>query len=110
MEVPLAGQTLWPSKGYNPEVIGNLANAGQVPDNFAARNFAMVAPVSAGTPPQDFSLLLDIEGSDIWLPSIRCDTCAADKQEQENFYHATESWGLKINMAVRYATSLEQYS
>ncbi|CAJ1353993.1 unnamed protein product [Effrenium voratum] len=98
-EVPLAGQTLWPSKGYNPEVIGNLANAGQVPDNFAARNFAMVAPVSAGTPPQDFSLLLDIEGSDIWLPSIRCDTCAADKQEQENFYHATESKSFHPHLA-----------
>eukprot|EP00437_Effrenium_voratum_P059601 CAMPEP_0181509690 /NCGR_PEP_ID=MMETSP1110-20121109/60479_1 /TAXON_ID=174948 /ORGANISM="Symbiodinium sp., Strain CCMP421" /LENGTH=753 /DNA_ID=CAMNT_0023639265 /DNA_START=25 /DNA_END=2282 /DNA_ORIENTATION=+ len=97
--VPLAGQTLWPSKGYNPEVIGNLANAGQVPDNFAARNFAMVAPVSAGTPPQDFSLLLDIEGSDIWLPSIRCDTCAADKQEQENFYHATESKSFHPHLA-----------
>ena len=25
-------------------------------------------------------LLLDTEGSDIWLPSIRCDTCAADQK------------------------------
>ena len=28
----------------------------------------------------DLRLLLDSEGSDMWLPSIRCDSCAADEQ------------------------------
>eukprot|EP00439_Symbiodinium_sp_Y106_P042709 s77_g5.t1 len=105
--VPVTARTLWPPGGYNPESIGNMKNAEIVPPNFAARNFAMVAPVSAGSPPQPASLLLDTEGSDIWLPSIRCRECAADQKdhsfseieilwqnswkEQESFYHATDS-------------------
>ena len=58
-------------------------------------------------------LLLDSEGSDIWLPSIRCASCAADKQatnfmrpvsaadacfavqEQESFYRAPKSCFLR---------------
>lgn len=89
--VPVTARTLWPPGGYNPESIGNIKDAEIVPPNFAARNFAMVAPVSAGSPPQPASLLLDTDGSDIWLPSIRCRECAADQKEQESFYHATDS-------------------
>eukprot|EP00434_Breviolum_minutum_P029888 symbB.v1.2.026429.t1/scaffold2637.1/size74321/5 len=96
--VPVGGHTLWPNKGYNPEVIGNLHGAQEVPQNFAARNFALVMPLSAGTPKQDFSLLLDTEGSDIWLPSIRCDTCAADQKEQESFYRAPKSKTFKPHL------------
>lgn len=40
--VPVGGHTLWPSEGYNPEVIGNLKGASEVPPNYAARNFALV--------------------------------------------------------------------
>lgn len=96
--VPIAGHTLWPDAGYNPEVIGNLAEADRVPPNFAARNFALVMPLGAGNPQQDFSLLLDSEGSDIWLPSLRCESCAADQEEQESFYHATDSETFKPHL------------
>jgi hypothetical protein len=40
---------------------------------------------------QDMTCLLDASTADLWLPSKRCATCAADKEEADTFFFATNS-------------------
>mmetsp|Transcript_28547 Transcript_28547/g.51682 ORF Transcript_28547/g.51682 Transcript_28547/m.51682 type:complete len:787 (-) Transcript_28547:169-2529(-) len=93
--VPLTGHRLRHPGGYHTDVIGNLRSVKRIPPLWAARNFALVAPLSAGTPAQHFQVELDASSGDIWIPSMRCATCAADRQELESFYNASASTTFK---------------
>eukprot|EP00442_Polarella_glacialis_P018046 CAMPEP_0115153502 /NCGR_PEP_ID=MMETSP0227-20121206/66765_1 /TAXON_ID=89957 /ORGANISM="Polarella glacialis, Strain CCMP 1383" /LENGTH=785 /DNA_ID=CAMNT_0002564255 /DNA_START=45 /DNA_END=2403 /DNA_ORIENTATION=+ len=89
--VHLQGHRLHPDKGFNPSAIGNLQGVNKLPPLWGARNHALVAPVDVGTPSQRLSCMLDATSADIWLPSIRCDSCSADSKELKSFFAATKS-------------------
>eukprot|EP00931_Biecheleriopsis_adriatica_P011587 TRINITY_DN11266_c0_g1_i1.p1 TRINITY_DN11266_c0_g1~~TRINITY_DN11266_c0_g1_i1.p1 ORF type:complete len:798 (-),score=155.20 TRINITY_DN11266_c0_g1_i1:50-2443(-) len=89
--VHLRGHVMHPHDGYDLSNIGNLQGAKSVPPFLAARNFALVADVSVGTPKQTFQLMLDGDSGDIWLPSMRCKTCARGPQEVMTFFKAMAS-------------------
>lgn len=84
-------QYLPASGSYDSTVVGNLVGAEKVLPLWAARNRALVAPISLGTPGQDLSCMLDATSSDIWLPSVRCASCAVDAKEKKGFFRSTES-------------------
>lgn len=67
---------------FDRGVLGNLKGSsserkeeqGVVPTSLS-RNYALVAEISLGTPPQRLKCLLDTGSADLWVPSMRCRSC-----------------------------------
>lgn len=89
--VLLGRHRLVPASGYDPDALGNLDGVGHLLPLHSARNHALVAPIAVGTPPQRLTCLLDASGADLWLPSARCESCAADSRELAGFFKARQS-------------------
>eukprot|EP00929_Paragymnodinium_shiwhaense_P007985 TRINITY_DN111904_c0_g1_i1.p1 TRINITY_DN111904_c0_g1~~TRINITY_DN111904_c0_g1_i1.p1 ORF type:complete len:653 (+),score=170.54 TRINITY_DN111904_c0_g1_i1:79-2037(+) len=71
---------------------GNLASLSHMPHHLkSARNHALVGDMELGTPGQRLSFMFDASGSDIWVPSKKCATCAENTAEQRGFYNANAS-------------------
>eukprot|EP00928_Gymnodinium_smaydae_P041152 TRINITY_DN2785_c0_g2_i1.p1 TRINITY_DN2785_c0_g2~~TRINITY_DN2785_c0_g2_i1.p1 ORF type:complete len:775 (-),score=101.01 TRINITY_DN2785_c0_g2_i1:228-2552(-) len=78
--------------------IGNSLGAMILPQLKSARNRALVGAIHMGTPPQKVDCLLDSSGSDIWIPSKKCSTCARDGAEQRTFYNASASSTFRVRV------------
>jgi len=98
---------LHPDQGYDGRCLGNLAGEHRLGQLRAARNHALVAPVAVGTPRQPMRCLLDAGGADLWLPSRRCTSCAANAKERSGFFDAAESSTFKtLSVMTQFGPSL----
>lgn len=70
---------------FDRYVIGNLKDVNRsdtstIPTPTAvSRNFALVAEISLGTPPQSLRCLVDSGSADLWVPSKRCRRCKTQR-------------------------------
>ncbi|KAI8969275.1 aspartic peptidase domain-containing protein [Mycotypha africana] len=59
-------------RGY----IQHSSNNSSTPDVLLYNDFGQIylAEISVGTPPQNFTVIVDTQSSDLWIPSIQCDS------------------------------------
>jgi len=78
------------------ELIGAMAQADQGVPTKLSQNYALVAEITLGTPGQRMNCLLDTGSSDLWVPSISCQSC-----HRQNRFDAVASSSFRFDAGAR---------
>lgn len=97
-------------KRYRPSSAGvrgrNLADTTLLLDDYY--DFEYVGWLSIGTPPQTFSVVFDTGSSDIWVPSVRCDSCNSHRSYNSSLsssFAASNTWrGSRKEFKIEYGS------